>query len=40
MAKKGKSRNRAYKPKPICPIPITWRAKEGTAHVGLAARWI
>ena len=37
MAKKAKSRNKAYKPKPICPTPITWRAKAGTAHVGLVA---
>lgn len=37
MAKKVKSRAKAYKPKPICPIPITWRSNAGTAHVGLVA---
>ncbi len=37
MAKKSKSRAKAYKPKPICPIPITWRSNAGTAHVGLVA---
>ena len=29
MAKKAKTRSKAYKQKPICPIPITWRAKAG-----------